>query len=219
MNRIGIRYSFFMFTVLLLLPAYPLSASAGEPGGLSPNSPGDHTISFGGLERQNPTALDQPQLALRENRCLTAARWMGVFGGSVMGVMTLYFNAAGVDGAEGSFGQQLLGSVSSIALGSYAGVKMSRWMAGRIMRGNPKPFRAGLRGAMYGVLSGAVTVTASLAPLLIAGKALGTIDYNNDPNYVELLGSSALGGTMFGGFDGLLFGCVYGPAVSIYMRY
>jgi hypothetical protein len=212
----GFRRNKAHFLIFLLVMITPACSLAIETASAPPFT---SVIASSALERQDTVILTANQRISRKKRLTAVARGAGVAGGSLMGVAALVWNATGVDGAEGSFGEQLLGSVPSIALGSYVGLKMSDWMVHRIMRGEPGPLRAGLRGALYGFAAGSVTLTASLAPLFVIGRAAGTIDFNNDPNYLQILGSSALGGIAFGGPDGLLFGCMFGPSVSLSLRF
>ncbi len=214
-NKAG--FSGFLSLLVFASLIHTASSSAAEPDSFPQF--GGPTISTGGMEQQNPSMLSVTQRTSRESRCYTTARWMGVFGGSFMGTAGLIWNATGISGAEGSFGEQLLCSIPSIALGSYVGVRMTEWMTRRILKGNPKPGRAALKGAAYGFITGAVTLTASFIPLLVIGKAVGTIDFNNDPNYAQILGASALGGTAFGGTYGIMTGTVYGPFLSLYLRF
>ncbi|MFC1485818.1 hypothetical protein ACFL55_02190 [Candidatus Latescibacterota bacterium] len=167
------------------------------------------------------STLTDNQQAFREQRCLSTARWIGALSGSFMGVAQLCWSATGVSGVHGSFGKNLLTGIPSIIVGSYVGTRTTEWMTRKIMEGNPKPGNAALKGALYGAVNGTVILTASLIPLLIVGHYTETIHFNisDDMIVLKLIGASAAGGMVYGGTFGLLAGSVYGPCISMYMRY
>ena len=88
-------------------------------------------------------------------------------------------------------------------------------------RGNPKPVRAVLRGALYGAIDGAMVFTASMVPLLVIGHYMETIHFNFDGDAIlfKVIGAAILGGIGYGGTFGAAIGIIYGPSLSIYMKF
>ncbi len=156
-----------------------------------------------------------------EDRCIRTGQWIGAISGSAMGLACIYWRATGVSGVHGPFWKSLVTGIPSAIIGSYVGAKTTKWTIRRIMEGNPKPGRAALKGAAYGAIDGAIILTASMVPLLIIGHYTDTIHFNmsNDLIILKLLGASAMGGTLYGGMIGATVGAVYGPCISLYMKF
>ena len=157
----------------------------------------------------------------REDQCIRTGQWIGAISGSAMGLACIYWRATGVSGVHGPFWKSLVTGIPSAIIGSYVGAKTTKWITMRIMKGNPKPGRAALKGAAYGAIDGAIILTASMAPLLIIGHYTDTIHFNlsDDLIILKLLGASAMGGTLYGGMFGATVGAVYGPCISLYMKF
>jgi len=166
------------------------------------------------------TITRHEQLA-REDRCLRSAQYIGAMSGSFMGLAHIYWSATGVSGIHGPFWKNVLTGLPSAVIGAYVGSRTTQWMTRRIMDGNPKPAKAALKGAAYGALNGAVILTASFVPILITGYYADTIHFNmsEDMILLKLIGSSVLGGTLYGGTIGAAVGALYGPSISVYMRF
>jgi len=162
-----------------------------------------------------------PDASLREERCVRTARWVGILSGSTMGLLQMYWSATGVSGVHGPFWKNAVVGIPSAFMGAYVGARSTEWMTREIMEGQPKPGRAALKGAAYGAAGGALTLTTSVLPLLLLGHYLDTIDFNFDDDMIALkiIGASVLGGTLYGGTFGAAAGLVYGPCVSVYMKF
>lgn len=166
-------------------------------------------------------APEENTASCREQRCLTAGKWVGVAAGSFMGVAHICWTMYDVSGIHGSFGKNIATAVPSAFVGGYVGSKTTPWMTKQIMRGNPGRGRAALRGAGYGALNGAIILSSSMIPLFLMGHALDTIHFNTSEEMIELklIGISVLGGIAFGGMYGAIIGTAYGTGISLYMRY
>ncbi|MBN2541912.1 hypothetical protein JXI42_03520 [bacterium] len=171
-------------------------------------------------------AQAQPDIRLddfniRRDRCLMAGKWIGGLAGSTIGIMHLTFAATGASGIHGSFAQNLLTAVPSIAFGSYIGVKMNEWTTKQILKGEPKLLKAFLKGVGYGALDGAVILSASIVPLFIVAYYLDTIHFNFDTGKAlfGIIGTGILGGIGYGGMYGIMIGGIYGPCISLYMKF
>ena len=177
-------------------------------------APGHATTIF-------PSITIPDETSSRKDRCLQTGRWIGGISGSAMGFLHIYWGATGVSGIHGSFGQNLATGIPSSIVGAYVGVKTTEWITKKIMTGNPKPRRAALKGIAYGAINGAAILTASMVPLLIIGHYTDTIHFNlsEDLIMLKLLGASAAGGTLYGGMIGATAGAVYGPFISLYMKF
>ncbi len=57
--------------------------------------------------------------------------------------------------------------------------------------------------------------------MIVVGNYMKTIKFNFDGDLIllKLIGSSILGGLAYGGTFGFAFGAVYGPCLSIYMKF
>lgn len=90
------------------------------------------------------------------------------------------------------------------------------------MKGNPKPWKAALKGAMYVAIDGAIILTASYVPFFITGHYLGIIHFHNFSDeliILKLVGTSALGGIVYGGTIGAIAGANSGPCISLYRKF
>ena len=157
----------------------------------------------------------------REDRCIRTGQCIGAISGAFMGLAHIYWSATGVSGIYGPLWKNLITGIPSAILGAYVGAKTMKWSTRRIMKGDPKPGRAALKGAFYGAVSGTIILTASLAPLLITGYYMDTIHFNmsDDLMILKLLGTAAAGGIVYGGTFGAAVGVVYGPSISLYMKF
>ena len=157
----------------------------------------------------------------REKRCLQAGKWLGVAGGSFMGLAHIYWSVTGVSGIHGPLWKNLVTGLPSAAIGAFVGAGTTRWATRRIMEGNPAPFKAALKGAAYGAVDGAIVLTAGILPLLLTGHFLETISFNTSEDMIvlKILGASILGGALYGGTFGAGVGLVYGPCISFYLNF
>ena len=155
------------------------------------------------------------------NKCLKTGRVLGVVGGGVMGLAHIYWSATNMSGVHGPLWKNIVTGVPSSLIGGYVGYKTSEWATKQILKGNPKPGKAILKGALYGGIDGAVTFTASLIPLLIIGHYMETIEFNFDGDAIllQVIGAAVLGGIGYGGTFGATIGIIYGPTLSIYMKF
>jgi hypothetical protein len=126
-----------------------------------------------------------------------------------------------MSGVHGPLWKNIVTGVPSSVIGGYVGYKTSEWATKQILKGNPRPAKAMLKGALYGGINGAITFTASMVPLIIIGHYMETIDFNfeSDAMILNLIGISILGGIVYGGFFGITIGIIYGPSLSIYMDF
>ena len=157
----------------------------------------------------------------REERCLRMGQWIGAISGAAMGFLHIYWSATGVSGIHGSLGENLMTGIPSILVGGYVGLRTTEWATKKIMQGNPDTGKAAFRGLVYGALDGAITLTASMAPLLIMGYYTETIRFNRikHPVIPWLIVTACTGGIIYGGTFGSLAGVVYGSGISLYMRF
>jgi hypothetical protein len=165
--------------------------------------------------------FNQDDLINKKSRVLNASRKIGTISGSAIGILHMYWRATNVSGVKGPFWKSAVTGIPSIMIGSYIGKRTTEWMTNRIMRGNPKPFKAALKGAYYGAINGTLVLGSSFAPLLIMGHYTGSIDFNISKDFIiiKLIGASALGGLAYGGSFGAVFGIIYGPYISIYLNF
>jgi len=155
------------------------------------------------------------------NKCLKTGRVLGAVGGGTIGLAHIYWSATNMSGVHGPLWKNILTGVPSSLIGGYVGYKTSEWATKQILKGNPKPGKAILKGALYGGIDGAVTFTASLIPLLIIGHYMETIEFNFDGDAIllQVIGAAVLGGIGYGGTFGATIGIIYGPTLSIYMKF
>ena len=155
------------------------------------------------------------------NTCLKIGRTLGVVGGGTMGLAHIYWSTTNMSGVHGPLWKNIVTGVPSSLIGGYVGYKTSEWATKQILKGNPKPGMAILKGALYGGIDGAITFTASVVPLLVIGQCMETIQFNFDGDAIlfKVIGTAILGGIGYGGFFGATFGIIYGPSLSIYMKF
>jgi len=157
----------------------------------------------------------------RYNKCLKAGRVLGVVGGGTMGLAHIYWSTTNMSGVHGPLWKNILTGVPSSLIGGYVGYKTSEWATKQILKGNPKPGKAILKGALYGGIGGAITFTACMVPLLVIGQYMETIQFNFDGDAIlfKVIGTAILGGIGYGGTFGATIGIIYGPSLSIYMKF
>lgn len=155
------------------------------------------------------------------NNCLKAGHTLGVIGGGTLGLAHIFWSATNSTNTSEPLWKNFVTGVPSSIIGGYVGYKTSEWITKQILKGNPKPGKATLKGALYGGIGGAITFTASVVPLFIIGEYMETIQFNfdSDEMILGLVGSSILGGIGYGGTFGKAIGIVYGPSLSIYMKF
>lgn len=155
------------------------------------------------------------------NKCLKTGRVLGVVGGGVMGLAHIYWSATNMSGVHGPLWKNIVTGVPSSLIGGYVGYKTSEWTTKQILKGNPKPGKAILKGALYGGLGGAITFTATIVPLLVIGQYMETIQFNFDGDAIllKVIGAAVLGGIGYGATFGATIGIIYGPSLSIYMKF
>ena len=219
LNVINIIKIFFLF---ILIFSFSFTVSAQLMLSHSSGSTGDKYFNSPHLANNvQQSDITHNETGSREDRCLRTGQWIGAVSGGFMGLAHVYWSATGVSGIYGPFWKNLVTGFPSAILGAYVGTKTMKWTTRQIMKGNPKPGRAALKGAFYGVVSGTVILTASLAPLVITGYYMDTIHFNmsEDLMILKLLGTAAVGGTAYGGTFGAAVGAVYGPSISLYMKF
>ncbi len=157
----------------------------------------------------------------RYNNCMKFGRTLGMVGGGTMGLAHIYWSATNMTSTSEPLWKNVVTGIPSSMIGGYVGYKTSVWATKQILKGNPKPGKAILKGALYGGLGGAITFTASVVPLFVIGHYMETIQFNYDSDemILGLLGSSILGGIGYGGSFGVAIGMAYGPSLSIYMKF
>ena len=172
------------------------------------------SLSF--AQNITPSNFDQ-----RYNNCIKVGRTLGVVGGGTMGLAHIYWSANNMTGTSEPLWKNIVTGVPSSLIGGYVGYKTSEWATKQILKGNPKPAKAMLKGALYGGIDGAITFTASILPLFVIGHYMETIQFNFDGDevFLGLIGTTILGGIGYGGTFGATIGIVYGPSLSIYMKF
>ena len=155
------------------------------------------------------------------NRSLKTGRLLGAVAGSTMGIAQIYWSATNMSGVHGPLWKNVITGVPSSIIGGYVGYKTTEWATKQILCGNPKPGKAVLKGALYGAIDGTIVLTASMLPLLVIGHYMETIHFNFDGDAIlfKLIGSSIMGGLAYGGTFGGTIGIIYGPCLSIYMKF
>ena len=138
-----------------------------------------------------------------------------------MGIAQIYWSATNMSGVHGPLWKNVITGVPSSLIGGYVGYNTSDWITKRILDGNPKPGTAIFKGALYGAVQGATVFTASMVPLLVIGHYMETIQFNFDGEAIlfKVIGAAVLGGIGYGGTFGATIGIVYGPSLSIYMKF
>lgn len=156
----------------------------------------------------------------RKNRCFKTGRWIGAISGSVIGLLHFYW-LVNVSSPHSPFWKDLVTGIPATIVSTYMGAKTTKWATEQIMKGNPKLWKAALKGAMYGAIDGSIILTASYVPFLITGYYLETLHFNLSDNLIilKLLGLSPLGGIVYGGTIGAMVGAVCGLCISLYMKF
>jgi len=172
------------------------------------------SLSF--TQNITPNNLDQ-----RYNNCIKIGRMLGVVGGGTMGLAHIYWSATNQTSTSEPLWKNIVTGVPSSLIGGYVGYETTEWATKQILNGNPKPGKAFLKGALYGGIGGAITFTASVVPLFVIGHYMETIQFNfdGDETLFGLIGASILGGIGYGGTFGVAIGLIYGPSLSIYMKF
>ena len=160
-------------------------------------------------------------LNYKYNRSLKTGRIISTIAGSTMGIAQIYWSATNMSGVHGPLWKNVVTGVPSALIGGYVGYSTSEWTTKRFLDGKPKPGHALLKGALYGAVHGAVVFTASMVPLLVIGHLMETIQFNFDGDeiFLGLIGTTILGGIGYGGTYGATIGIIYGPSLSIYMKF
>lgn len=155
------------------------------------------------------------------NQCLKTGRILSVVAGSTMGIAQIYWSATNMSGVHGPLWKNVITGVPSSLIGGYVGYITSEWITKQFLNGNPKPGTAALKGVLYGAIHGATILTASMVPLLVIGHYMDTIHFNFDGEamFLKLVGVSIIGGLAYGGIFGATIGIIYGPSLSIYMKF
>jgi hypothetical protein len=165
--------------------------------------------------------LTTDNLNYKYNKCIKFGRTLGVVGGGTMGLAHIYWSTTNMSGTSEPLWKNVVTGVPSSLIGGYVGYKTSEWTTKQILKGNPKPGKAILKGALYGGIGGAITFTASVVPLLVIGQYMETIQFNFDGDAIlfKVIGTAVLGGIGYGGLFGANIGIIYGPSLSIYMKF
>ena len=165
--------------------------------------------------------LNTEDFNFKYNQCLKTGRILSTVAGSTMGIAHIYWSATNMSGVHGPLWKNVVTGVPSSLIGGYVGYSTSEWITKRFLDGNPKPGTAILKGALYGAVHGATVLTASMVPLLVIGQYMETIQFNFDGEAIlfKVIGAAVLGGIGYGGTFGATFGIVYGPSLSIYMKF
>ncbi len=185
-------------------------------GGLAQNIPESRLID------QNQALLvssgTDHNLQLKKQKCLAASRWLGALAGSSMGLFSFYIGFSS-DDIQGPSWKTLVIAVPTTLIGSWVGYNATEWATRQIMRGEPKPIEATLKGLGYGFVDGAIIGTASMITLLTIGYLTDGITFNTEVNLRKVTGMATLGGTCFGGLLGFAVGGLYGPSLSLYLNF
>ena len=152
----------------------------------------------------------------KKKRCLKVGRWVGAISGSAIGLLHFYWLSMD----ESLSWKTAATGIPAIVVSAYVGMRATEWATKQIMKGKPKPWKAALKGAMYGAIDGAIILTVSHVPFFITGHYLGTADFSfsDDLIILKIVGASILGGALYGGTCGAVVGAVCGPCISLYMR-
>ena len=155
------------------------------------------------------------------NKCIKTGRILGVVGGGTIGLAHIYWSATNMTSTDEPLWKNIVTGIPSSIIGGYVGYSTSEWITSRFLDGSPKPGVAVLKGALYGAIHGTVVLTASMVPLLVIGHYMETIHFNFDGDAIlfKVIGSAVLGGIVYGGTIGATFGIIYGPSLSIYMKF
>ncbi len=155
------------------------------------------------------------------NQCLKTGRILSVVAGSSMGMAQIYWSATNMSGVHGPLWKNVITGVPSSLIGGYVGYITAEWTTNHFLNSHPKPGRAALKGALYGAIHGATILTASMVPLLVVGHYMDTIHFNFDGDAIlfKVITAAIIGGIGYGGIFGATIGIIYGPSLSIYMKF
>lgn len=211
--------SLFGKTILVLFLSLPAFASAQNPltsFGLPSYSSNFHTILA-------PSATTtKHSLSARENQCLRTGQWIGLFTGAGLGILHTYWSIKYTPDKNIPIWKHLVAGIPATLISSYVGSKTMRWATDRIMAGKPKPLFAVFKGAFYGAIAGTIILASNYIPLFVASHYLGTIHFNKIHGryqVLKLIGISILGSVAYGGTFGAIAGAVYGPCISLYLKF
>jgi len=171
------------------------------------------------LSRSQNTTTDN--FNYKYNKCIKTGRILGVVGGGTMGLAHIYWSATNMTSTSEPLWKNIVTGVPSSLIGGHVGYKTSEWATKHILKGDPKPGNAIFKGALYGCIDGAITFTASVVPLFVIGQYMETIHFNFDGDAIlfKVIGAAVLGGIGYGGTFGATIGIIYGPSLSIYMKF
>lgn len=154
----------------------------------------------------------------RESRCLQTGRVFGAVVGSSIGLFALYQGIKG-DDINPPFWRTLAVSIPTTIAGAWVGMRGTEWAVRKVMKTRPGIGESALRGILYGALDGALIGTTGFVTALTIGHLTNAITFNDDMGLLGTVGTAVLGGVLFGGMTGAVVGLVYGPGISIYMKF
>ncbi len=209
--------------LIFLILAFPLVTAAQIPPGLHANS---FQTSFRMILNTPPANLLTPdaenQLHARENRCLKIGHRIGLLSGAGIGLLHTYWSVRYTPDPKIPIWKHLLAGLPPTVMSTYVGSKTMKWATRQIMKGNPNPGMAILKGAFFGGIAGTTILASNYIPFFISSYYLGTIHFNDlGKGFVplRLIGISVLGSIAYGGTFGTIAGGVYGPCISFYLRF
>lgn len=198
------------FALAIFLIAINPSVSQAQQSGISGMMHGTSGLSLFQSASANQVT--------RESRCLQTGRVFGAVAGSSMGLFVLYQGIKG-DDIRGPFWRTLAVSIPTTIVGAWVGMRGTEWATRRIMKTEPGIGESALRGMLYGALDGALIGTAGFVTLFTIAYLTDAITFNKDMGILGTIGMATLGGAVFGGMTGASVGLVYGPGISIYMKF
>jgi len=151
-----------------------------------------------------------------EDRITAFSPFIGLAGGALIGTAHIIFSMTGQVRNDTPLYIDSATAVPSIVIGSWVGMRMAEWGAGKMIENRDECFSLfSLKGTFYSAAAGAVTLTAGMFPLFAAANYTGSIQWNISRDYrlLRLAGISVTGGTLYGGLFGGLFGTLYSSAV------
>ncbi len=155
---------------------------------------------------------------IRRERVLRTSQWAGLVAGAGISTLHLYW----LTQDKGTGWKVWAIALPPILISSCVGMVTTRWAARQIMKGDPKPGKALLKGALYGAIDGTIILVASYLPLFITGHYLHVIHFNTiEGNYmlIKIVGVTIAGSVAYGGTVGLISGAAAGPAISLYLKF
>lgn len=209
--------------LIFLILFFPLIVMAQIPPGLRINSFQTSTRMAMNTPFANLLTCDaKNQLNARENRCLRIGHWVGLLSGTGIGLLHTYWSIKYTPDPQIPVWKHLLAGIPPTFLSAYVGSKTMKWTTKQIMKGNPNPGIAIVKGAFYGAIAGTIILASNYIPFFISSYYLGTIHFNDlGKGFVplRLIGISILGSIAYGGTFGAVAGVVYGPCISFYLRF